>query len=320
MLRLFYCCIIPPYLSTLTVHINSLTDYIRYLFCCKDKAFARRLHEILGFYPRHIAVYREALIHRSLNHYRPNEQKKDNERLEYLGDAVIETVVSDILYHHFPKKKEGFLTSVRSKIVQRSSLNRIAKETGLVELIQSTHINHTHNSFISGNAFEALVGAIYLDRGYEHCYRFFKERIIGKLIDINKLAQEDDNFKSKLIEWSQKMQYKIEFELISENIIGTNSPTFRTRVCIEGIEIGSGFGYSKKESQQFAAKEAMHHIRKKSELYKRIVTRHEESLNENPATDKELADKLVSPIPSAASETEAEIKNEVNIPQNQSQE
>lgn len=214
-------------------------------------------------------------MHRSLNHYRPHEQKKDNERLEYLGDAVIETVVSDILYHHFSGKKEGFLTSVRSKIVQRSSLNRIAIETGLVDLIQSTHINHTHNSFIPGNAFEALVGAIYLDRGYSYCYRFFKERIIGKHIDINKVAKEDDNFKSKLIEWSQKLQYQIEFELVNENTVGTNSPTFRSRVCIEGIEAGEGFGYSKKESQQMAAKEAMRHIRKKTELYKKIAEQHE---------------------------------------------
>lgn len=220
-------------------------------------------------------------MHRSVNHHRPHEQRKDNERLEYLGDAVIETVVSDMLFHHFPGKKEGFLTSVRSKIVQRSSLNRIAKEIGLVELIQSTHINHTHNSFISGNAFEALVGAIYLDRGYAHCYRFFKERIMGKHIDINKVAKEEDNFKSKLIEWGQKMQYEVAFEVVEENIIGTNSPTFKSRVCIEGIEVGSGFGYSKKESQQHAAKEAMHHIRKKTELYKSIVVKHTEALNES---------------------------------------
>ena len=255
--------------------IERLSDYVHYLLCCKDKVFACQLRRILGFYPRNIDVYREALIHRSLNHYRPQEQKKDNERLEYLGDAVIETVVSDILYHNFPGKKEGFLTSVRSKIVQRSSLNRIAKEIGLVELIQSTHINHTHNSFISGNAFEALVGAIYLDRGYAHCYRFFKEGILGKHIDIYKVAKEDDNFKSKLIEWSQKMQYQIAFELVDENIVGTNSPTFRSRVRIEGVEAGIGFGYSKKESQQLAAKEAMRHIRKKTELYKSIIEAHE---------------------------------------------
>ena len=279
------------------MHISSFFDYIYYLLCCKDRAFARRLRGILGFYPRNIAVYREALIHRSLNHHRLQEQKKDNERLEYLGDAVIETVVSDILYRHFPKKKEGFLTSVRSKIVQRSSLNRIAKETGLVELIQSTHINRTHNSFISGNAFEALVGAIYLDRGYAHCSRFFKKLITDGHIDISKSAKEDDNFKSKLIEWSQKTQYEVTFELVEENTTGTNSPTFRSCVCIEGIEAGSGFGYSKKESQQFAAKEAMSHIRKKTELYKNIVAQHEqrvaptsapESIDVLPNEDAEL--------------------------------
>ena len=311
-LRLFLLLLPQTNHLSVAVHLDSLNDYIHYLLHCKDKAFARRLHKILGFYPRNIAVYREALMHRSLNHYRPQEQKKDNERLEYLGDAVIETVVSDILYHYFPKKKEGFLTSVRSKIVQRSSLNRIAKDTGLVELIQSTHINHTHNSFISGNAFEALVGAIYLDRGYAHCYRFFKERIMCKHIDIDKVAKEDDNFKSKLIEWSQKTQYRVDFELVSENTIGTNSPTFRSRVCIEGIEAGTGFGYSKKESQQLAAKEAMHHIRKRTELYKKIVERHTTNINlsTSDAPHEE-------PLSSSCS---TEVDNEGDTPQNLTQE
>lgn len=311
-LRLFLLLLPQTIHLPVAVHLYSLNDYIHYLLHCKDKAFARRLHKILGFYPRNIAVYREALMHRSLNHYRPQEQKKDNERLEYLGDAVIETVVSDILYHYFPKKKEGFLTSVRSKIVQRSSLNRIAKDTGLVELIQSTHINHTHNSFISGNAFEALVGAIYLDRGYAHCYRFFKERIMGKHIDIDKVSKEDDNFKSKLIEWSQKIQYRVDFELVSENTIGTNSPTFRSRVCIEGIEAGTGFGYSKKESQQLAAKEAMHHIRKRTELYKKIVEQHTTNIN--------LSTSDAPHEESLSSSCFTEMENEGNTPQNLPQE
>lgn len=279
------------------MHLSRLTDYIHYLFC-PDKPFLRQLHHILGFYPRKVSVYREALMHRSVNHYHPHDKKKDNERLEYLGDAVIETVVSDILYHHFPSKKEGFLTSMRSKIVQRSSLNRIAKEIGLVELIQSNHINRTHNSFISGNAFEALVGAIYLDRGYTYCYRFFEERIMGKHVDINKVAKEDDNFKSKLIEWSQKMQYEVVFELVDENTIGTNSPTFRTRVCIEGIKLGTGFGYTKKESQQLAAKEAMHHIRKKTELYKKAAEQHAARTSSTPEPENPInTESVESPMP-----------------------
>ena len=275
--------------------LNRLVDYLYYL-ASPDKDFARRLRYIMGFYPRKVEIYREALMHRSLNHHRPHEQKKDNERLEYLGDAVIETVVSDILYHHFPKKKEGFLTSTRSKIVQRSSLNRLSKETGLVELIQSTHINHTHNSFISGNAFEAFVGAIYLDRGYAYCYRFFEQCLIGRHINLDRVSMEDDNYKSKLIEWSQKKQYKIDFELISENVVGTNSPTFRSRVCVEGIELGTGFGYSKKESQQFAAKEALHHIRKNTDLYKKAIEVHDARLVaplEEVATGERISENIV---------------------------
>ena len=278
--------------------LSRLTDFLHYL-ACPDKGLVRSLRRIMGFYPRNIEIYREALMHRSLNHHRPQDQKKDNERLEYLGDAVIETVVSDILYHYFPKKKEGFLTSMRSKIVQRSSLNRLAKETGLVELVQSTHINRTHNSFISGNAFEAFVGAIYLDRGYSHCYRFFDKQLMGKYINLDKVSKEDDNHKSKLIEWSQKTQYKVDFELVGENTVGTNSPTFRTRVCIEGLEFGVGFGYSKKESQQLAAKEALRHIRKKSELYKNAVAQHEARLAAADTTSKETTtvDEQSSEIP-----------------------
>ena len=274
--------------------MSLLTDYIRCLFSA-DRELLCQLHRILGFYPRRVSVYREALIHRSVNHHRQGVKGKDNERLEYLGDAVIETVVSDILYHHFPGKKEGFLTAVRSKIVQRSSLNRIAKEIGLTELIQASHINRTHNSFISGNAFEALIGAIYLDRGYGYCYRFFEQRLIGRHIDIDQVAREEDNFKSRLIEWSQKTQCQVVFELVNENTVGTNSPTFQTRVCVEGIELGMGFGYSKKESQQLAAKEAMRHIRKRSELYKQVMERHaaHEAHDTHMAREATAADEML---------------------------
>ena len=274
--------------------MSLLTDYIRCLFSA-DRELLCQLHRILGFYPRRVSVYREALIHRSVKHHRQGVKGKDNERLEYLGDAVIETVVSDILYHHFPGKKEGFLTAVRSKIVQRSSLNRIAKEIGLTELIQASHINRTHNSFISGNAFEALIGAIYLDRGYGYCYRFFEQRLIGRHIDIDQVAREEDNLKSRLIEWSQKTQCQVVFELVNENTVGTNSPTFQTRVCVEGIELGMGFGYSKKESQQLAAKEAMRHIRKRSELYKQVMERHaaHEAHDTHMAQEATAADEML---------------------------
>ena len=263
-----------------------------------DSHYYALVDDLFGFLPHNIELYKLALVHKSASVKLEDGSSINNERLEYLGDAVIETVVSDILYHHFPGKKEGFLTSMRSKIVQRSSLNRIAKETGLVDLIQSTHINRTHNSFIPGNAFEALVGAIYLDRGYAWCYRFFKHLLIGKHIDLKLVAKEDDNFKSKLIEWSQKTQFAVMFELVDENTVGTNSPTFRSRVCIEGMEFGTGFGYSKKESQQLAAKEAMRHIRKKDELYKKAV----EHFDARTAPVATPAEEVQEHIPEASSE------------------
>lgn len=193
----------------------------------KNKEFLSALYDILGFYPHNIEIYRIAFSHKSLSYRRDADSKKggkdrkannrdrkprsentskplNNERLEYLGDAVLETIVSDILFHHFPHKREGFLTSTRSKIVQREALNRLAADMGLEKLIlaaQGTRMSHTN---IGGNAFEALMGAIYLDRGFKTCQWFINNRVIGRYVDLDNVAQKEVNFKSKLLEWSQK--------------------------------------------------------------------------------------------------------------------
>ena len=136
----------------------------------------------------------------------------NNERLEFLGDAMLGAIVADILYKHYGNKQEGFLTTLRSKIVCRSSLNRISHDLGLDKLIRHAGAVTTgHNSFMSGNAFEAFVGAIYLDRGYKYCYRFLEEQVFKKHLNIEEIAKQEKNFKSALIEWCQKYQYKFEF-------------------------------------------------------------------------------------------------------------
>ena len=255
----------------------------------KNKEFLSALYDILGFYPHNIEIYRIAFSHKSLSYRRDADSKKggkdrkannrdrkqrsentskplNNERLEYLGDAVLETIVSDILFHHFPHKREGFLTSTRSKIVQREALNRLAADMGLEKLIlaaQGTRMSHTN---IGGNAFEALMGAIYLDRGFKTCQWFINNRVIGQYVDLDNVAQKEVNFKSKLLEWSQKNRININFK----DSACDGEKGFRTVISIEGITIARGSGRSKKESQQEASKEALTRMRREPATYDSI--------------------------------------------------
>ncbi len=196
----------------------------------------------------------------------------NNERLEYLGDAVLETVVSDLLYHHFDRKREGFLTSTRSKIVSRENLNKVAEQLGIVRLVKTATKHTAHNSYLGGNAFEALMGAVYLDRGFMACKWFVKNRVFGKLLDLNDIAHKEVNFKSKLLEWSQKNRIRIDFTHNDTEGEGTNSPMFYCEVLVEGILIGKGKGFSKKESQQQAAKEGLMKLRRERKVVDSIFT------------------------------------------------
>ena len=186
----------------------------------------------------------------------------NNERLEFLGDAILDAIVGDIVYEHFPGKREGFLTNTRSKLVQRDTLNKLAKEMGIEKLVLSNGRSSSHNSYMGGNAFEALVGAIYLDRGYNACMRFMKKRILSQMINIDKVAYKEVNFKSKLIEWSQKNRVNLEFNMLDQKKDNNGSPMFHFEVVIEGLKGCSGVGYSKKESQQLASKLTLERLRK----------------------------------------------------------
>src|SRR5574344_2012507 len=202
---------------------NSIIDRIKLPFR-KEKELFSSLREILGFYPRHIELYKLALMHKSIARRNAKGKPVNNERLEFLGDAVLDAVVGDIVYRHFEGKREGFLTNTRSKLVQRDTLNKLAQEMGINQLILSSGHSNSHNSYMSGNAFEALVGAIYLDRGYDMCMQFMQKRILAKMINIDKVAYKEVNFKSKLIEWSQKNRVKLDFKLISQSKESGGSP------------------------------------------------------------------------------------------------
>lgn len=250
--------------------IENLIDRIKLPFR-KEKELFSALYDILGFYPRHIELYKQALLHKSIKSRNEKGTPMNNERLEFLGDAILDAVVADIVFKHFKGKREGFLTNARSKLVQRDTLNKLAQEMGIASLLLSSSHNTTHNSYIGGNAFEALVGAIYLDKGYNACMHFMKKRILDHLINIDKVAYKEVNFKSKLIEWAQKNRVSLEFKLISQTRTADDaSPLFETIAVIEGLEAKAGKGYSKKESQQQAAKATLQKLRREPQFINAI--------------------------------------------------
>ncbi len=228
------------------------------------------LYKILGFYPDNIHLYEQAFLHKSSSVESGDGRWLNNERLEFLGDAVLDAVVADIVYKHFQNKREGFLTNTRSKIVQRETMNRVAVELGLDKMgVYSAKLS-SHNNHMYGNAFEALIGAIYLDQGYERCKQFMEEKILKNYIDLDKMSRKEVNFKSKLIEWSQKTKMEVSFELIEQFLDQDYNPMFHTEVRIEGLSAGTGTGYSKKESQQNAAQMALKKI-KSDEAFKEAI-------------------------------------------------
>jgi ribonuclease-3 len=218
-----------------------------------DKAYYRIIDDMFGFIPHNIELYKLALIHKSASFVLSDGRQINNERLEFLGDAVIESITSDYLYIEFPDEQEGFLTQLRSKIVSRTSLNMLARTIGLTDHVICNSNGGTTQKNIFGDAFEAMVGAIYLDKGYEFTNRLLINRIFFKYIDIESVLEEEVDFKSRLIEWCQKTHHSIAFETHTGKGSTTNHPTFHTAVLIDGIEVGYGQGDSKKEAEQQAA-------------------------------------------------------------------
>lgn len=249
--------------------LRNQIDKIRLLFH-KDRESYFCFYKILGFFPRNIRFYEQALLHKSTSIRSEKGRPLNNERLEFLGDAILDAIVGDIVYKHFEGRREGFLTNTRSKIVQRETLNKLAVEIGLDKLVKYSTRSSSHNSYMYGNAFEAFIGAIYLDQGYERCKQFMEKKILKNYIDLDKMSRKEVNFKSKLIEWSQKTKMEVSFELIEQFLDLDYNPMFHTEVRIEGLSAGTGTGYSKKESQQNAAQMALKKI-KSDEAFKEAI-------------------------------------------------
>ncbi len=216
---------------------------------------------LTGIRPKDISLYRLALTHKSVLERGENMRILSNDRLEYLGDAMLSAIVAQELYNRYPDGSEGFLTKTRSRIVNRNQLNNIAYSMGLADIIQTKLQTDPTKTHVLGDALEALIGAISIDRGFEACRKFIIKEILDKHINIDKLTQKDSNYKSMLIEWSQKYKKNILFTTNERHSTKEVSPVFISTVTIEDEEVGVGEGSSKKEAHQNAACIAMEKVR-----------------------------------------------------------
>lgn len=230
------------------------------LFSSERKEFYLFLKDLLGFYPRNLKLYDLAFVHKSASFTDSQGNQVNNERLEYLGDAILGAIIADFLYNRFPHEDEGFLTKTRSKLVNRAILTQLTHDMGLHVFINSNTTKKIDKSHIYGDALEALIGAIYLDRDYQTAKFFVTKKILSQFVDLHEIEHEDSNFKSRLIEWSQKTKHEVEFETTEETDGNAKHPKFKAVVKIDNKKIGRGTGTSKKEAHQNAARETLKKI------------------------------------------------------------
>ncbi|MFO8053919.1 MAG: ribonuclease III [Bacteroidales bacterium] len=217
-----------------------------------DKALYESIKNIFGFYPGNIFLYKLALTHKSVADEVKEGVKHSNERLEYLGDAILGSIVADFLFKKFPFKDEGFLTETRSKIVSREQLNQLSMKLGLDKLIYTGRAKQNNARSLKGDAFEAFIGAIYLDKGYAFCQRIVVENIIGVHVDLEDLVENEINYKSKLIEWAQKEHRVICFKVVDEIGQG-NEKQYVARVYIDDHPYEEACDFSIKGAEKLAA-------------------------------------------------------------------
>jgi len=210
------------------------------------------IHNIAGFTPSNLELYRLATVHSSIAKENGSGYKESNERLEYLGDAILGAAVADFLFQKFPFKSEGFLTEIRSRIVNRESLNLVARKIGVANIVQFDQKNSHLQQVILGNTLEAIVGAIYLDKGYLRTKKFVISKLINPYYNVDDLVNSDSNFKSKIIEWSQREGKDVRFEIVDVKK-GRNHKEFTAQVLVNNEIKGTGFGNSKKKAEQDAA-------------------------------------------------------------------
>jgi len=220
-----------------------------------DKKLNSALRNLLGFYPSNLEFYKLAFRHSSVATLIKKGVKDSNERLEFLGDAILGAVIADYLYKRFPYQPEGFLTKMRSKLVSRSHINQLAMKLGVDIMIES-NLEGRHNiQSIKGDALEALIGAVYLDKGYKPTANFILNRILKFHVDLDELEAKETDYKSRLIEWVQKEKRKLSFNIVSETG-NSHQKIYTINVIVDDEVKGSGKGYSKKAAEQEASQKA----------------------------------------------------------------
>ncbi len=221
-----------------------------------DKKLSEAVKNIFGYNPDNISLYKLAFRHKSVALTTNTGFKYCNERLEFLGDAILSSVIADYLFKKFPYKDEGFLTEIRSRIVSRSNLNQLSRKLGLDKLIVSNLDKNSQSSSISGDAFEAFVGAVYLDKGYRFTQKILINKVMNIYMDLDEILEKEINYKSKIIEYIQKEKKKIEFSLVNGHENGKSPQLYEVNLLIEDEIIASGKDFSIKKAEQNAAASA----------------------------------------------------------------
>lgn len=221
----------------------------------QNQEFEERLRKILHYTPRHLAYFSEAFTHSSFKAKDDNGQTVSYERLEFLGDAILGSVVAGFLYEEFPSEDEGFLTQMRSKIVSREHLNELGKKFGLIDLVRSRVSRSKIGNNINGNLFEAMIGAIYLDKGYLFCEKYIHKHILDTYVDLPRLEDKISSYKSYLVEWSQKHRKSLKYD-VYEDSGNEKQKHFSVRLYVDGKVISKGRSTSKKKAEEIASKRA----------------------------------------------------------------
>lgn len=244
--------------------MRSIKEIFKKSRSLEDGIFFDSLQKILGFSPNKLDIYKKAFIHSSSNRVDSEGIPMNYERLEFLGDAMLSAVIASYLFNKAPLGDEGYLTKMRSKIVSRENLNKLGKELGLLEFVDSNIHGNQFGENIHGNVFEALVGAIYLDKGYQYCDIFIKNKLITNSINIEKLEEKITSYKSLIIEWCQKNKKAFHFEVFEDNGIG-GERFFGVKFSIDSKQVSKARENSKKKAEEKAAKRAYFALQDKIE-------------------------------------------------------
>jgi ribonuclease-3 len=225
-------------------------------YLVNKQEFASRLRKIIGFRTNNLRIYEAAFIHRSASFTLPDGQRINNERLEFLGDAVLDTILSDYLFEKFPDANEGFMTKIRSRIVNREILNQLAVSMGIDKILVSNVSSNSSTRNLYGDALEALIGALFVDKGFKKTKNLFIKRVFNKYLDLSQIVDTDTDYKSLVFEWVQKHKTNLTFEYKEEYDFKLKKSVFSATLVINKEEFGTGQGASKKEAEQEAAGKA----------------------------------------------------------------